>query len=123
MNASTVLCMMVAAAIGCGPSRPKPPSYPVHREATSATAGLITILGEVRTPVTLLTYRPGLRLVEAIVRAGGFTVFARHSVRLKWRTNAGIQTAFVNVDRIVEGLAPDPELLPGDEVFVEGRYI
>jgi polysaccharide biosynthesis/export protein len=115
------LVVAIVLVLACG--SPRPPSYPVHRDATTSATGPIQVIGHVHRPGAI-AYRPGIRLVQAIVEAGGFTQLAwRGHVKLRWTIDGKVQAAIVNVNAILESGAPDPELLPGDIVFVDARYM
>jgi hypothetical protein len=63
-----------------------------------------------------------MHLTDALRAVGGLTPMARKSrVELIWFEHSRRHVVFVNVERIVEGELPDPELVPGDQVLVNER--
>lgn len=73
-----------------------------------------TIYGEVIRPGAFPLNR-GLTLLTAIARSGRFTEFADPS---KTQVRRGSETIKANVPRIQKGLDPDPDIFPGDVIYV-----
>lgn len=82
----------------------------------------VNVLGQVAKPGTL-SWTDGMRLVEAISQAGGFTAIAdRDNVVLMRTDRAGkVVTVSLSVDEITEGREPNPMLQAGDTVRVDQR--
>ncbi len=82
----------------------------------------VNVLGQVAKPGTL-AWGDGMRLVEAISQAGGFTPIAdRDNVVLMRTDRAGkVVTVSLSVDEITEGREPNPMLQAGDTVRVDQR--
>lgn len=82
----------------------------------------VNVLGQVAKPGTL-SWSDGMRLVEAISQAGGFTAIAdRDNVVLMRTDRAGkVVTVSLSVDEITEGREPNPMLQAGDTVRVDQR--
>lgn len=81
----------------------------------------ITLLGQVARPGTF-PFTPGLTLVQAISVAGGLTPVADSDrVNLTRKTPSGPKTVVISLDNMMEGLAPDIPLQPGDRIFVHDR--
>jgi protein involved in polysaccharide export with SLBB domain len=107
------LCLLVA----CG-STPAAPRYPLHPAFRSASGGPVEIAGAVERPCAV-PWSPGLTLRGALWFAGGPSELGMRDARI---TRGGMQF-LVPVQDIVAGIAPDPELAPGDVVLVESRRI
>ncbi len=111
--------MVVALAlVGCT-SRAPGPSYPV-RPAT-ATCWVapcsVRIIGDVNAPGEI-AYRPGMTLLDVLQEVGGVGPMGdRRRIKLL----RGGATYMVNLDKILDGRAPMPELAPGDVVHVGFR--
>ena len=83
----------------------------------------VSVLGQVGTPgAFIIKAGQSLTLLRAIARAGGFTRLAKPS-SVVWvrKTREGLQTRTVDMDAILEGQAEDPEVRPGDVLFVPER--
>ncbi len=82
----------------------------------------VNVLGQVAKPGTL-AWTDGMRLIEAISQAGGFTAIAdRDNVVLMRTDRAGkVITVSLSVDEITEGREPNPLLQSGDTVRVDQR--
>lgn len=82
----------------------------------------VNVLGQVAKPGTL-SWSEGMRLVEAISQAGGFTAIAdRDNVVLMRTDRVGkVVTVSLSVDDITEGREPNPMLQAGDTVRVDQR--
>jgi polysaccharide export outer membrane protein len=82
----------------------------------------VNVLGQVAKPGTL-SWSDGMRLIEAISQAGGFTAIAdRDNVVLMRTDRAGkVVTVSLSVDEITEGRDPNPLLQAGDTVRVDQR--
>ena len=109
--------LLVVAACARAPA----PTYPLHPSEPTAATGSIALLGEIQRPGRL-AFHPGMHLTDAITEAGGLTVMA-WTTRLTRIEHGVTQTYRINVRRIVDGHAPDPELAPGDVVLIDGRYL
>ena len=77
------------------------------------------VTGEVNSKGSQL-YRSEITVSKAITAAGGFTDFANHKNVMLIRANH--QRVKVNVDKVLNGKAPDPEVYPGDQIVVSRRY-
>ena len=81
----------------------------------------IYVMGAVLTP-TAIVYREGLRVMEAILAAGGFTEFASENRTMIYRKGRGKETS-ISVklkDLIKDGdLKQNVTLTPGDYIVVE----
>ena len=82
----------------------------------------VNVLGQVAKPGTL-TWSDGMRLVEVISQAGGFTAIAdRDNVVLMRVDRTGrTVTVSLSVEDITEGREPNPPLQAGDTVRVDQR--
>ncbi len=82
----------------------------------------VNVLGQVAKPGTL-SWTDGMRLVEVISQAGGFTAIAdRDNVVLMRVDRTGhVVTVSLSVDDITEGREPNPMLQAGDTVRVDQR--
>jgi protein involved in polysaccharide export with SLBB domain len=74
--------------------------------------------GEVKQP-NREVYNSRLTLTKAIQSAGDFTDFAKRT-KVKLTRNDG-RTVTVNCKKILDGKAPDPEIFPGDKIWVPRR--
>jgi protein involved in polysaccharide export with SLBB domain len=106
------LCVLVACA-----STPAP-RYPLHPAVRSASGGPVEITGAVERPCSV-PWSPGLTLRAALRFAGGPSALAMRRARI----TRGNTQFVVPVQRIIAGSAPDPELAPGDVVFVDRALI
>ncbi len=78
----------------------------------------ISVLGQVDQPGTF-TYQESMTIVEAVSKAGGFTKVAeRRRVKVTRLRDGREQTFVVDLDRILEGRAPNLVLGAGDVVFI-----
>jgi len=87
----------------------------------------ISILGDVRTP-GYYDYKDGLKLIEAVSMAGGFTETARINKVSILRKAPGVtqtesQTLTINLDEILKGARQDIEILPDDTIYVPKKTI
>lgn len=82
----------------------------------------VSIIGQVRQPGTF-SYGDNMSIVEAVTKAGGFTVLAKkNSVRVtRQGQGAATATIVVAVEDISRGKAPNFLLKPGDVIFVPER--
>jgi polysaccharide export outer membrane protein len=88
----------------------------------SVQARRITILGEVEKPLVVV-YRKGMRLTEALGRAGGFNDDADHGdVRVIRGSLAKPKIYTASVAELVSGNGRDVVLAPGDVVFVTEHW-
>ena len=79
---------------------------------------LVYILGAVKEPGAY-PYRANSTVIEAVARAGGFTVQAdRNRIRLKCQLEGEETQVVVPFQSIVDGLQPNINLMPGDVIFV-----
>jgi len=78
----------------------------------------VFVLGEVDKPGTF-PYAAGMNIVEAITLAGGFKASANTNyVVVTRRTPSGDQRIPIPVEKIIEGLATNFVLQPGDIIYV-----
>lgn len=78
----------------------------------------IIVLGEVKSPGRF-NYGDRMTIVEAITLAGGFTTLAERNYTIVTRGEAaGTRRVAVPVEKIMQGLAANFLLQPGDIVFV-----
>lgn len=83
----------------------------------------VSVLGAVRTPGSF-PMRSGLRVVEAISLAGGFTALAnRDATIVTRRVGNEVRRFRVSVDQITGGHEPDVPLRAGDIVHIPERTI
>jgi protein involved in polysaccharide export with SLBB domain len=81
---------------------------------------MVQVLGHVEKPGSF-TWRKGMRLSEAIASAGSFAKFAKKSaIRI---VRNGRESILVDYDEVLDGKVPDPELQPGDVIFIDERYL
>jgi polysaccharide export outer membrane protein len=82
-------------------------------------ARFFTVSGEVRTP-NRFAYVGRTTLTQAISIAGGFTDFAKKSdIQL---THANGRQQRINYKKALRDSAFDPEIYPGDQIFVDKRF-
>jgi polysaccharide export outer membrane protein len=87
-------------------------------QAKSLQSKRVLVLGEVKTPGRLV-YTDRLSVVDAVTLAGGFTTLAERNYTIVTRTDGkGTQRIAVPVEKIMQGLAANFLLQPGDIVFV-----
>jgi polysaccharide export outer membrane protein len=76
------------------------------------------VLGEVKSPGRF-NYGDRMTIVEAVTLAGGFTTLAERNYAIVTRGEAaGTRRVAVPVEKIMQGLAANFLLQPGDIVFV-----
>lgn len=81
----------------------------------------LSVLGQVARSGTI-RFTPGMTIVEAIARSGGFTPMARKNLVKVTRLLEGRKETYkIPVDMISEGKRPNFPVMPGDEVFVPER--
>ena len=92
------------------------PAYYTHITVTVTIGDRVYyVRGEVKTPGRLV-YTSETTVTKAIAAAGDFTDFAnRRKVKLM-RANGS--TATVNCNRVLSGDEPDPQVYPGDQIYV-----
>jgi polysaccharide export outer membrane protein len=82
----------------------------------------VTILGEVEKP-RMIRYRPGMRLSEALARAGGLSDDADDAdVRIVRGSLSRPSIYRASLESMIEGDSPDVVLAPGDVVFVTEHW-
>jgi len=83
-------------------------------------AGIVYVLGDVGRPGGYLMQNSGrISLLEAVALAEGPTrTAAKKHTRLIRKNAAGIQETVLDLKHVLEGRAPDPELLPEDIVYI-----
>jgi len=83
------------------------------------TGNLIMVLGEVNAQQPI-AYRRGIRLTEALARAGGLVMSRadRHDIRVIRGPLTEPRVYTTNLKALTSGKATDVELAPGDIVFV-----
>lgn len=87
-------------------------------QVKSLNSKKILVLGEVKTPGRF-NYGDRLTIVDAVTMAGGFTTLAEKNYTIVTRTDGkGTQRIAVPVEKIMQGLASNFLLQPGDIVFV-----
>jgi protein involved in polysaccharide export with SLBB domain len=97
------------------------PAYFTHLNVTVKTASDLVyfVRGEVRSPGRLI-YVGSITVTKAITSAGDFTDFAdRKRIILTRATGARFR---LDCDKILNGEAPDPPVLPGDQIEVKKRW-
>ena len=109
-----LLVVVALAACHHPANNPMPPP-----SAACDASSKVIVLGQVWRPGSI-GCRPGMRLVDAITLAGGFTLLAwKNQVKL----HRGPLTYVVHVEAILDGEQPDVLLAPGDEIFVGERNV
>jgi protein involved in polysaccharide export with SLBB domain len=94
------------------------PQYYVRLTVTVKPGDLVYFVsGEVKGPGRQL-YVGETTVTKAITSAGDFTDFASHTV---WLTHANGERVKVDVDNAQENPAIDPQVYPGDQVYVPRR--
>ncbi len=84
----------------------------------------IAVLGDVGSGGTMLTYRPGLRLTEALATAGGITLRADdNDVRVIRGPLADPIVYEWSLEKLTKDRAGDIQLAPGDVVFVTEHWV
>lgn len=83
-------------------------------------AGIVYVLGDVGRPGGYLMQNNGrISLLEAVALAEGPTrTAAKKHTRLIRKSAAGAQETVLDLKRVLEGRAPDPELYPEDIVYI-----
>ncbi len=78
----------------------------------------IFVLGEVKTPGRF-PYTDNMTIVEAVTLAGGFAIMAERNYAIVTRMDAtGERRIPVPVDKIMQGLAVNFQVQPGDIIYV-----
>jgi protein involved in polysaccharide export with SLBB domain len=83
----------------------------------------VSVLGQVTSPGSfVMKAGRALTLLRAIAQSGGFTRLARPA-SIVWvrKSGDGVQTVTVDAEAILQGRDSDPELSPGDILFVPER--
>jgi polysaccharide export outer membrane protein len=93
------------------------PKYYVRLTVTvqSSSDRVYYVGGEVHAPGPK-EYLGETTVSKAIQASGDFTDFAKHKV---WLTRANGERIRVDVDKVLDGKAPDPQVYPGDQIVVE----
>ncbi len=87
-------------------------------QARGLSSKRVMVLGEVKTPGRF-TYSDRMTVVDAMTLAGGFTSLAERNYTIVTRTDAaGTHRIAVPVEKIMQGVAANFFLQPGDIVFV-----
>ena len=95
------------------------PEYYVRLTVTVKPGDLVYyVRGEVKSPGRQL-YVGETTVTKAITSAGDFTDFANHKNVSLIRANG--QVVKINVDKALEDPTLDPQVYPGDQVFVQRR--
>jgi polysaccharide export outer membrane protein len=81
---------------------------------------MVQVLGHVEKPGSFAWHK-GMRLSEAIASAGSFAKFAKKSAIRIIRN--GRDSILVDYDEVLAGAVPDPDLMPGDAVFIDERWM
>lgn len=76
------------------------------------------VRGEVKAPNRVI-YVGQITVTKAITAAGDFTDFANR--KKVWLIRANGQRFKLNVNKILDGEAPDPSVYPGDQIVVDRR--
>lgn len=82
----------------------------------------VNVIGQVQKPGSV-AWTDGLKLVDAVTQAGGFTAIAdsNHVILTRRTRDAKTVTAIVSVDAITDGEQADIPLQAGDTIKVEAR--
>lgn len=84
----------------------------------------IAVLGNVGAGGLMLTYRPGIRLTEALATAGGITIDADdNDIRVIRGPLADPLVYQWSLEKLVKDKHGDIELAPGDVVFVSEHWV
>ncbi len=95
------------------------PSVSVNVKAYNSKR--VEVLGEVKKPGSL-PLEPGMTLLRAISKAGGFNSLAdKSNVTVRRKVKNGTKSARVDVTGILENLIPDVPLQAGDSIHVGQR--
>ena len=82
----------------------------------------VEVLGQVKNPGSL-PLEPGMTLVRAISKAGGFTNIADMTVTLRRKIKDKIKSVHVDVQAIIDNKIPDVLLQAGDVVSIDTRIM
>lgn len=105
------LVLIAVLAVACYTTPPI--DYPVHPASIDGNAP-VAIFGQVERSGQI-RYVRGMTLTRAIAAAGGLTKLAR----TQWvPLTRGGRKYRILLGEILAGSAPDPELAPGDEIFI-----
>lgn len=96
------------------------PKFVTHLNVTVKTTSdrVYYVRGEVKAPGRMI-YAGSITVSKAITSAGDFTDFANRSKVYLTRANG--QRFKLNVNKILDGEAPDPPVYPGDQIEVARR--
>lgn len=96
------------------------PKYVYHLNVTVKTTSdrVYYVRGEVKAPGRMI-YAGAITVSKAITSAGDFTDFANRSKVYLTRANG--QRFKLNLNKILDGEAPDPPVYPGDQIEVARR--
>lgn len=96
------------------------PKYVYHLNVTVKTTSdrVYYVRGEVKSPGRMI-YAGAITVSKAITSAGDFTDFANRSKVYLTRANG--QRFKLNLNKILDGEAPDPPVYPGDQIEVARR--
>jgi len=87
-------------------------------QARGLSSKRVMVLGEVKTPGRF-AFADRMTIVDAMTLAGGFTTLAERNYTIVTRTDAaGTHRIAVPVEKIMQGIAANFFLQPGDIVFV-----
>lgn len=112
------LPISVALAVTGDPRHNVPVQPGDHLYVPPQLAHAVSVLGEVRT-ARLFSYRPGMRLTQALALAGGLTRDANGGdIRIVRGVSTSPRIYRAAVNHVVDGHVPDPVLAPGDIVYV-----
>jgi len=97
------------------------PKWVTHLNVTVKTSSdrVYYVRGEVRRPDRMI-YAGAITVSKAIASAGDFTDFANRSKVYLIRANG--QRFKLDLNKILDGEAPDPPVYPGDQIEVARRY-
>ena len=96
------------------------PKYYTHLNVTVKTTSdrVYFVRGEVKAPGRML-YTGVITVSKAITSAGDFTDFASRTDVMLIRANG--DRFKLNINKILDGEAPDPPVYPGDQIVVDRR--
>jgi polysaccharide export outer membrane protein len=96
------------------------PKFVTHLNVTVKTTSdrVYYVRGEVKAPGRMI-YAGAITVSKAITSAGDFTDFANRGKVYLTRANG--QRFKLNLNRILDGEAPDPPVYPGDQIEVARR--
>lgn len=90
---------------------------------TQGARGKIYVSGAVKA-AGAYPYESGLTALNVVVLAGGFTELANPArTRLTRRHNNKTKTIKINLKKVLKGKGADPELQPGDRLFIPESLI